>query len=460
VDHLAWSRDGTKIYFGRRDGVYSIPSLGGDERLVIEHASYPEALPDGGFLVNRINPQGRSQLYRAQPESAKIEPLDVEVFGRTHALPNGRQVLLIGRKLSDPKAKVDVQVFDLATSAIHALAQGRSFASNAVAIAPGGKSVFVVLSAGDLGQLAEMGLDGTVINRLMTLNKQVWFMDAAADGSIYLDQVERPFDVLRAPVSGGAPERLAETAIGSWAIPLPDGRAVFSSSVADHATLLVAQPGKSPTPFVETEEETGAPLAMLGKDQVVFRLKTGKEWIVAVCNVSDGRLVRRLESTRGIRLSSIAGSPDGKTIYYTADGVLYALPADSGVASKIGTAGMVAPHPNGQELVLLRQESTAPRLFRHTLNGGAEQAIPWSTPLVLNATLSPAAVGGDGRIAVTVLQPNSWWDELGVLDPATGKVNKLNIPYSGDAFLTGWTADGKLMATGMQMQGWIWRFKK
>lgn len=459
VDHLCWSRDGAKIYFGRRDGVYSIPALGGDERLVLDHASYPEVLADGTFLVDRINAEGRSQLHRFRPETGQVEPLDAEVFGRTHTVLDGRQIVFIGRKLSDPKANIDAQVFDLATGAIRKLAPGQSFASNAAAVAPGGRSIFAVLSAGDMGQLAEIGLDGAVLRRLVTLSKQVWFMDAASDGSIYLDQIERPFDVLRAPVSGGVPERLAETTIGNWAIPLPDGRAVFSSSVADHATLLVAQPGKSPTPFVETEDETRAPLAMLGKDQLAFTLKAGKEWIVGVCNAGDGRITRRLESTRGIEMSSIAGSPDGKTIYYVSDGVLFAVPAEGGDARKIGMAAMVAAHPNGRELVLLRQESSAPRLFRHPLLGGGEQAIPWSSPLVLNATLSPASVRADGRLAVTVLQPDSWWDELGVLDPSTGKVDKLTMPYTGDAFLTGWTADGKLMASGEQMQGSLWRFR-
>ena len=171
---------------------------------------------------------------------------------------------------------------------------------------------------GDMNQIAEIDLDGLVHKRLMTLSMQVWFMDAAADGTIYVDQVERPFDVLRTPLTGGVPERLAETAIGAYAIPLPDGRAVFISSVANRATLLVAQSAKSPTPFVETDQETNAPVAMLGKEQIVFRLKTGNAWIVAVCNAADGRIVRRLESTKGFGMGSIAGSVDGKTIYYTA----------------------------------------------------------------------------------------------------------------------------------------------
>jgi Tol biopolymer transport system component len=460
IDHICWSRDGTKIYFGRRDGVYSIPALGGEERLVLEHAIFPEILPDGSFLVNRTDALGRPQLHRFRPESGQIEPLDAEVFGRTHALPDGRQALFVGRRLSDPKAKIDAQVFDLATGAMRPLAPALHFKSQAAAIAPGGRSIFAVLGSGDLGQIAEIGLDGTVLKRLVAVTSQVWFMDAGTDGSIYVDQAERPFDVLRCPVSGGAPERLAETALGVYAIPLPDGRAVFSSWVANHATILVAQAGKSPTPFVATEAETRSPLAMLGKDQVVFKLKAGNEFIVAVCDASDGRIIRRLEGTRGIDMSSIAGSADGKTIYYTANNALWAMPAEGGDARKIGLATMVAAHPNEQELVLMRQVGSAMRLFRLRLNGAAEQEIPWTSPLVLNGTLSPAAVRADGRIAVTVLQPNSWWDELGVLDPATGKVDRVNMPYPGDAFLTGWTADGKLMASGLQMQGSLWRFER
>src|ERR1051326_3502549 len=460
VDHICWSRDGTKIYFGRRDGLYSVPALGGQERLILDHASFAEILADGSFLANRTGPQGRQQLHRIWPESGKVQPMDLEVFGASYPLPDGRQAIIIGRKLSDAKAQVDAQVVDLDSGAIRKLGPHLRFASNAGAVAPGGKSVYATLRAGDVLQLAEVGLDGTVLKRMVTLSNPVWQIDAAPDGSIYVDQVIRPFDVLRTPVSGGVPERLAETATGAWATPLPDGRAVFGTSIANHLTLLVAPAGKSPTPFVETEDETRAPVAMLGKDRVVFGLKSGGHWMGAVCNLSDGRIVQRLESTQGYNVNAVAGSPDGKTIYYVVNNVLYAMPAEGGEARKLADAAMVAPHPNGQELILLRMANNKPHLFRFTLNGGAEQEIPWSSPLVLNGSLVSSAVRPDGKIAVTVLQPNSWWDELGVLDPATGKVEKLDVPYPGDAFMTGWTADGKLMASGLQMQGSLWRFEK
>src|SRR5262249_32866757 len=56
--HAAWSRDGSKIYFtrGSTEGanVYSIPAVGGEERLVLDNAYFPEPLPDGSILVTQI----------------------------------------------------------------------------------------------------------------------------------------------------------------------------------------------------------------------------------------------------------------------------------------------------------------------------------------------------------------------------------------------------------------------
>src|SRR5262249_868664 len=53
LSNVAWSRDGTKIYYGRIDdvprGIFAVPALGGEEHLVLEDAQSPEALPDGSL---------------------------------------------------------------------------------------------------------------------------------------------------------------------------------------------------------------------------------------------------------------------------------------------------------------------------------------------------------------------------------------------------------------------------
>jgi hypothetical protein len=202
VANLCWSRDGTKIYFARRSGLYSVPALGGDERLIVEQGQAPEQLPDGSLLVSRANAAGRAQLHRFSPDSGRLEPLDAEVVPHIRAFKDGREALFVGRPLSVSNAPYDLRVFDLATGKSRILAQNALLGAAAVAIGPGGDSVLAVLHAGDLYQVAEIARDGRSPPRtLFTLATPIWFLDASrdasGDGSIYLDQVNRPFEVLR-----------------------------------------------------------------------------------------------------------------------------------------------------------------------------------------------------------------------------------------------------------------------
>lgn len=137
------------------------------------------------------------------------------------------------------------------------------------------------------------------------------------------------------------------------------------------------------------------------------------------------------------------------------------MPAEGGEARKLGSADAVAPNPNGKDLVVMRSEKGGQHLYRLPLSPGApEELLPYNTSLLLNASFSPAAVRADGRIAITVVRPDSWWDEPGILDPQTGKVEKLNVPYAGDAFNFGWTPDGAIVSAGLPMRGSLWRFRR
>jgi hypothetical protein len=469
VGNICWSRDGTKIFFARRSGLYSVPALGGDERLIVEQGQAPEQLPDGSLLVSRVNAAGRAQLHRFWPDSGRLEALDAEVSPHIRAFKDGREAVFIGRPLSVSNAPFQLRAFDLATGKMRVLAPDAKFGTAAVSIGPGGDSVLAVLHAGDLYQVAEIARDGKSPPRtLFTLTTSIWFLDASrdasGDASIFVDQVDRPFEVLRFPVTGGIPELVVETSQGGSPVPLPDGRIVYAASVASRGTVMITRPGKNPTPLIETEEETQGPLALAGKELIALKIgKPGsgyKDKVVALVSVADGRVVQRLESTRGIGMGSMAASPDGKTIYYTSDAAVWAVSVDGGAPRKIGSGENLAAHPNGREIVATRDEGTRVGLYRIPVNGGAAQRIPFNTDLLLNPTLSPAAIRGDGKIGITVLRPDSWWDELGILDPATGKVERLNVPYSGDAAAPAWTADGRMIASGLLIEGSLWRFRK
>jgi eukaryotic-like serine/threonine-protein kinase len=73
VNVFSWAADGLRIYYGRSTasstptGVFSVPALGGEERLVLEGADFPEALPDGSLLVVRQNAGRQLQLFRFWP---------------------------------------------------------------------------------------------------------------------------------------------------------------------------------------------------------------------------------------------------------------------------------------------------------------------------------------------------------------------------------------------------------
>jgi Tol biopolymer transport system component len=185
-----------------------------------------------------------------------------------------------------------------------------------------------------------------------------------------------------------------------------------------------------------------------------------KDKIVALVSVTTGRVVQRLESTHGIAMGAMAASPDGKTIYYSSDATVWAVSVDGGEPRKIGLGENLAAHPNGKEIVATRDDGTRMGLYHIPVSGGAEQRIPFNTDLLLSPMLSPAAIRSDGRIAVTVLRPDSWWDETGILDPATGKVERLNVPYSGDSMAPAWTADGRMISSGLLIEGSLWRFRK
>src|SRR5262249_19653655 len=110
VSAHTWSHDGTHIYYTRYAdvplGVYSVPALGGEERLVLENAVGGEALPDGSVLVGRINANRQMQIYRHWPADGRLTPLpglvtDFESFP-LRVFPDGKRAVFRGRSLDQP----------------------------------------------------------------------------------------------------------------------------------------------------------------------------------------------------------------------------------------------------------------------------------------------------------------------------------------------------------------------
>ncbi len=479
VVDLTWSRDGTKIYFdrfvGTPRGIFSVPVLGGEERLVLEDAQAPQALPDGSLLIVRISSDRRRQLHRFWPESGRLQALpampSVEAFNPpVRAFPDGREAVFFGKPLEAPLDSPDlIYTIELSSGQTRRLAPQAVFDATtaqllALAVQPDGRQVLFNLPAGNLHRIVAVPRDGgESLRTVMTLTMMPWWMDAGPDGSLYIDQVDRPGEVLRFAASGGAPERVAisQTYLLGAALPLPDGRVLFPSRAAGRDRLLVAAPGKDPIPLVDTQEETAWPATLVGNREVAFLAGTNPNRIIVVASLADGRIVRRLKGAKGAGSTwSLAASPDGKTLYYVASGTVWAIPSTDGEPRKICAGDSVAVDLRRQELIVQLNEKEGIRLVRVPVaGGGPEKVIPIGGELRLTPSpLAPNAVGKDGRIAVAVSSTDNWFWQPALLDPETGKLERV-LTYPGDTYSPGWTADGRILSMTQPLRAALWRFR-
>jgi hypothetical protein len=479
VFEIAWSGDGSKLYFDRvsakPQGIYTVPSLGGDERLVLEDAEHPEVLRDGTLLVSRIDPDRRSQIYHYWPDTGRLQalgawPIPGDVSS-VRVFPDGNEAVFFGtarEKGSD--GSPHLYALDIASGRTRRLApqlpiRQTSPLSFPLAVTPDNRSVLIDLPSGNLHQIVAVPRSGSgPVQVLMTLTTAPWLMDVGPDGSLYLDQVERPLQLLRFPVSGGTPEVIAssETYPPEFMQPveLPDGRLLLPSLLSGRARLLIGKPGGNFFPLLDTPEETGPPAALLPNNEVAFRAGTGSDQTIVIASAGQGRIIRRLRGVKGENVTRLAASADGKMLFYTTSGNVWAIPAADGTPRKIYAGDGVAVDPNGRDVIVNLNENAGIRLVRVPISGGSGQDIHVQADLLIG----PFPLGGngvrkDGKILVGVTPKDSWFLSLAVLDPATGKLTRIPLNYTGDLFLSAWGRDGRILATGEPVRAHLWRFR-
>ncbi len=262
---------------------------------------------------------------------------------------------------------------------------------------PDNRSVLIDLPSGNLHQVVAVPRSGSgPVQVLMTLTTPPWIMDAGPDGSIYLDQVDRPLQVLRFPPSGGTPEVLATTESRaldlSAPVEFPDGRLLLPTLISGRSRLLVGKAGGNFFPLVDTAEETHLPAVLLPDNQAAFIAGTGSDQTIVIASAGEGRIIRRLSGSKGASVTSLAAAPDGRTLYYTAEGTLWAIPADDGTPRKISAGDGVAVDPSGKGLIVNLVETTGVRLVRVPLAGGPEQDVNVQRDL----TIDPLNLGANG----------------------------------------------------------------
>lgn len=480
VNEIAWAPNGSELYFDRiigvPKGIYSVPAIGGAERLLLEDAGTPEPLPDGSLIVAKNEAGARLRICHYWPDSQRLEPLPGWVALDTtiplRVFPDGKELVFFGTAKT-PDAPESLYAMDIASGATRRLGAqlniGRRGESLPLAPTADGTKVIVDLPSGDLHRLVAVPRDGTqAVTDLIALTTAPWYIDAAPDGTLYTDQIERPHEFLRFPRSGGSPETLGysdtlrlDQSPYMDPVLLTDGRILIDTRSAGHGQLLVGKPGGDFIPLLETKEEIFSLAAALPHDEVALVLGTGDNRTIAIASADQRRLIRRLRGTRGKSIDALAASPDGLTIYYSAGGIIWAIPAGDGTPRQIAKGNSMAVDPNGRDLVVKQDAGSGDRLFRVSTSGGPLQEIrvPPDDSLA-PVSIGQSAIAKDGKIIAPVSPADSWFFRLAVLDPARGQASIVPVTYGGDTIAGNWAADGGVLATGLPLKGRIWRFTR
>jgi hypothetical protein len=470
VVRVTWAPDGSKIYFDRMGGqplgVYSIPPLGGEPRPLLDAAFGPEALPDGSLIVLKLTDQGDEQLFHYWPDSDRLEPLpafmrQTDVAPMLRAFPDGKELVFYGMSEAGRSQTPHLLVYALATRTTRDLEPGRHREMtdwSPLDVSPDGQSVYFLSDVGDtrlLEQVPRTSGQPRVLLSFANSSSPV-SVSAARDGSLYLDQLLRPETIVRSALSGAAAEEFAVPFTGTPGVVAPDGEVLLSQPTGGKRQLSAMRPGGAPHVLVNTAEQTTFPATIFG-DHVAFNIGSGDGKRIALASLGDGRVLRRYKSRSDAGLSA---SPDGKTIYYSFAGGIWAQPVAGGEPIRITDGEDVVVDPTGQHLYVKRSRKGVQAMFRLSVRGTDPEELLMPSGYQLGfPPLSPAAVDARGRILVTVVS-QSFYYKAALLDPATKSFTLIPIAIEGDIAGAGWTPDGHVLVDGDRYLLTLWRYQR
>jgi serine/threonine protein kinase len=478
VESMAWARDGSKIYFDREArSVYSIGPLGGEPRLILENAGKPETLPDGSLIVLRPTSDGRQQLFRFWPDSGRLEPLPAKVSPadtRTVcAFPDGKEVAVLGYYGSNANSR-HLFVLDLASGkardlpgpedfgAMSQIGGGGSRHPQTVAVSADGQSVLTLLNRDDTMLLAALPRDGSKRGRVLVsfpMGAAPLAFDAAPDGSIYADQSSLDASVLKIGAAGRITSETRVPKDAYFVLPLPGGGFVFTLARGGRSQLLAAAPGTEPRQVFNTNEDVKFPGAWLGNGRLVFVIGQGDQTRLAIGSVEDGHILQRFPSNAQ-RVTSVAASSDGRTIYYASDGAIWVQPVFGGGAQRIGEGYDVTADPLGKSLYVMRVGAGGYELWRMPAKGGEAEKIDVPPGYRLAHGLqSSMAVNADGRILLPVNTPTLFFYQAAILDPARHTMSVVPVPSETVASSANWAADGTILLLATRWSSTLWRYR-
>ena len=152
-------------------------------------------------------------------------------------------------------------------------------------------------------------------------------------------------------------------------------------------------------PFLDSAEQATPPAALVGENLVAFLSGSGRtaRRCITIATMPEGRIVRRLEATRGIAPQGLVASPDGRTLYYVNAGSLFCdRTSREAPRANLRPANGVALDPRGPSPALVVQVNDGRRgqALPVPLDGSSELSILFASPLRWRPSRSPARPSG------------------------------------------------------------------
>lgn len=453
------------------NGIYRISKLGGQERLVFDHADSPSVLADGSLIVGkRVAEDYRLHLF--SPASEQCRPLPAYpkfwFIRGTAPLPDRSGVVFWGRTNGDAQASYglwrlggksgEVQPFLPIVTRDTPLEE-----TDCLAFSTDGRYFLFTQTAETVRRLFAVDLQSPeTVLPLASLTALPTAINMDASGTLYLDQSERPNEILRRGASGTTERMpLPPGDEARRVLPLPDNRFLFAADWQGASRLMVLEPGKELRPFLESRADSGPPFARLGANRVLFTIQDGPRLLLASAGL-DGRQVKTHEqvswSSRRRDLE-VAGSPDGQTLYYALDGSVFSLPVAGGEARRLCEGNSVAVDMRGEFLVVKVDIPAGSYLARWGMADGQTQRIPMSGRYPLSSDrVAFNAVHPDGRIALRVAPLDSWFWSAAILNPRTGEMEPA-FDAEADMEAPGWDDEGRLVTSALFFRSSLRRFR-
>ena len=469
---LNWSADSGHVYYDRTtdvaNGIFSVPNLGGEERLVLENAGNPLPLSDGSLLFGRANSDRVWQLHRFFSSTGKIEALP---FVRTSQWLGAQNlsgqidadhVAIVGRPLSVKGAEDGLYLLNLRSFAARRIGSDIDMTSAlTLTTDPADRSVLLsVREPTTTYRVWRVPTDAARASEPMLMFLSEPELTIARNGPLYMSLHDRPLEVVRFSDTGAAPERLITgPTLTRSVVPMRDDRILLNSRVGGRSRVIVWEPRKEPVNLVQTDEETRAPVTPVGTDRVAVMIGSPETPEIAIVSVTTGRLVSRFPVPPGI--TSLGASPDGQTLYFAAAGKISAMPVGGGAPRPIGSGDSLVVDPDTGDLIVKLDEAAGSRLARLPAAGGTSQpiAIDSKELRLIPEPLSPGSIH-KGRLVLPVGTKDSWNWFVALLDLPTGRLTRVPVDYDTDFHFASWSPAGRIIGTGLGMQAGLWRFEK